>query len=134
MTVAGRTDRTSQMQSVSAERGTVIDTPADAGSASHGRIDLSPRAAGGWARLDARGILDRAVATLTSRPGMTEREAFRWLQRTAMDHRSSMRAVAWLVISGRPERTRTSSIGQQDGVRATPPAVSPRRSCLRVFP
>lgn len=57
-------------------------------------------AAGDRTRFDARQIIDRAVASLAARCGMTEREAFRWLQRTAMDHRSSMRAVGWLVIAG----------------------------------
>ena len=60
---------------------------------------------------DARSVIDRAVATLTTRWGMTERAAFRWLQRTAMDHRSSIRAIAWLVIAGPPARTATSLIG-----------------------
>jgi response regulator NasT len=31
---------------------------------------------------------------------MTEPEAFRWIQRTAMDRRSTMRAVADAIISG----------------------------------
>jgi two-component system, response regulator PdtaR len=31
---------------------------------------------------------------------MSEPEAFRWIQRAAMDNRTSMRAVAELVLSG----------------------------------
>jgi hypothetical protein len=31
---------------------------------------------------------------------MTEPQAFRWIQRAAMDNRTSMRAVAELVLSG----------------------------------
>ena len=120
-----RMDRTSPMGGVSAEPVTVVDIPAGAGGAPEGGTDLSPRAAGGRARLDARGIIDRAMATLTTRRGMTEREAFRWLQRTAMDHRSSIWAVAWLVIAGRPARTATSSIGRHDCVRVTPLGVNP---------
>jgi ANTAR domain len=84
--------------------------------------------------VDARGIIDRAMATLTTRPGMTEREAFRWLQRTAMEHRSSMRAIAWLVIADRPARKATSSIGQQDAVRATTSDVNPSRPTSRGVP
>jgi response regulator NasT len=34
--------------------------------------------------------------------GMSEPEAFRWIQRAAMDNRTSMRAVADLVLSGDP--------------------------------
>jgi response regulator NasT len=32
--------------------------------------------------------------------GMTEPDAFRWIQKTSMDRRSSMRAVAEAVLSG----------------------------------
>jgi response regulator NasT len=32
--------------------------------------------------------------------GLSEPEAFRWIQRAAMDNRTSMRAVAELVLSG----------------------------------
>ena len=74
-------------------------------------VRAEPMATGERAPLDARGVIDRAMATLTTRSGMTERAAFRWLQRTAMDHRSSIRAIAWLVIAGRPARTATSVIG-----------------------
>jgi response regulator NasT len=35
-----------------------------------------------------------------SQHAMTEPEAFRWIQRAAMDNRTSMRAVAELVLSG----------------------------------
>ena len=37
--------------------------------------------------------------------GLTEPEAFRWIQRAAMDNRTSMRAVAELVLSGDPPLT-----------------------------
>jgi two-component system, response regulator PdtaR len=33
---------------------------------------------------------------------MSEPEAFRWIQRAAMDNRTSMRAVADLVLNGDP--------------------------------
>jgi response regulator NasT len=51
-------------------------------------------------RLEARKLIERAKGVLMSRHGMTEPEAFRWIQRAAMDNRTSMRAVAELVISG----------------------------------
>jgi response regulator NasT len=51
-------------------------------------------------RLEARKLIERAKGTLMSRHGMTEPEAFRWIQRAAMDNRTSMRAVAELVLSG----------------------------------
>jgi response regulator NasT len=51
-------------------------------------------------RLEARKLIERAKGSLMSRHGMTEPEAFRWIQRAAMDNRTSMRAVAELVLSG----------------------------------
>lgn len=51
-------------------------------------------------QLEARKLVDRAKSALMTEKGMTEPEAFRWLQRTAMDRRLTMRAVAELVLSG----------------------------------
>jgi two-component system, response regulator PdtaR len=51
-------------------------------------------------RLEARKLVDRAKGVLQSVHGMGEPEAFRWIQRTSMDSRRSMRAVAQAVIDG----------------------------------
>jgi two-component system, response regulator PdtaR len=51
-------------------------------------------------RLEARKLIERAKGTLMSEHGMSEPEAFRWIQRAAMDNRTSMRKVAELVLSG----------------------------------
>lgn len=51
-------------------------------------------------RLEARKLIERAKGTLMTQHRMTEPEAFRWIQRAAMDNRTSMRAVAELVLSG----------------------------------
>jgi response regulator NasT len=56
-------------------------------------------------RLEARKLIERAKGTLMTKHGMSEPEAFRWIQRAAMDNRTSMRAVADLVLSGDPEVT-----------------------------
>jgi two-component system, response regulator PdtaR len=45
-------------------------------------------------QLAARKALDRAKAVLQKELGLTEPEAFRWIQKTAMDLRRSMREVA----------------------------------------
>jgi response regulator NasT len=37
--------------------------------------------------------------------GLSEPEAFRWIQRAAMDNRTSMRAVAELVLTGESGQT-----------------------------
>ena len=51
-------------------------------------------------RLDARKLVERAKGLLMTEHGMTEPDAFRWIQRTSMDRRMTMRAVADLVIGG----------------------------------
>ena len=52
-------------------------------------------------RLDARKLVDRAKALLQAGHGMSEPDAFRWIQRTSMDERRTMRAVAEDVLAGR---------------------------------
>lgn len=49
-------------------------------------------------RLEARKLIERAKGALMTTHSMTEPEAFRWIQRAAMDNRTSMRAVAELVL------------------------------------
>jgi two-component system, response regulator PdtaR len=49
-------------------------------------------------RLESRKAVDRAKSLLQSGLGLTEPEAFRWIQKTAMDLRKSMREVADGVI------------------------------------
>jgi two-component system, response regulator PdtaR len=51
-------------------------------------------------RLETRKVVDRAKGLLMTRQQMTEPEAFRWIQRTAMDRRTSMKAVATAVVEG----------------------------------
>jgi AmiR/NasT family two-component response regulator len=45
-------------------------------------------------RLEMRKVLDRAKGLLQARRGITEPEAFRWIQKTAMDRRTTMGALA----------------------------------------
>lgn len=51
-------------------------------------------------RLEARKLVDRAKGVLQTEHGLSEPEAFRWIQRTSMDTRQSMRAVAQAVLDG----------------------------------
>ena len=53
-------------------------------------------------RLDARKAVDRAKGVLQEELGLSEPEAFRWIQKTAMDLRLSMRAVAEGVVAHGP--------------------------------
>jgi response regulator NasT len=53
-------------------------------------------------RLETRKAMDRAKGVLQTELGLTEPEAFRWIQKTAMDLRLSMRQVAEGVIMHGP--------------------------------
>jgi two-component system, response regulator PdtaR len=50
-------------------------------------------------RLETRKAVERAKGALMSAYGMTEPQAFKWIQRTAMDHRMAMREVADRIIA-----------------------------------
>ncbi len=51
-------------------------------------------------RLETRKLVDRAKGVLQTEHGMTEPAAFRWIQKTSMDRRTSMAAVARAVLDG----------------------------------
>jgi AmiR/NasT family two-component response regulator len=51
-------------------------------------------------RLETRKAVDRAKGILMKKLKVSEAEAFRWIQKTAMDRRLGMREVADAVISG----------------------------------
>ncbi len=58
-------------------------------------------------RLETRKLVDRAKGALQTQLGLSEPDAFRWLQKTAMDRRLSMREVARSVVeapSAQPKR------------------------------
>jgi two-component system, response regulator PdtaR len=54
-------------------------------------------------RLEVRKLLDRAKGVLQAERGITEAEAFRWLQKTSMDRRLTMKAVAEEVLAAAAE-------------------------------
>ncbi|WP_225848447.1 ANTAR domain-containing response regulator [Streptomyces sp. HPF1205] len=49
-------------------------------------------------RLETRKLVDRAKSVLQTKYGLSEPAAFRWIQKTSMDRRLSMQAVAQAVI------------------------------------
>jgi response regulator NasT len=51
-------------------------------------------------RLETRKLLDRAKGSLQANHGMSEPEAFRWIQKASMDRRTTMRVVAQAVLDG----------------------------------
>jgi response regulator NasT len=53
-------------------------------------------------RLETRKLVERAKGALMTAYSMTEPQAFRWIQRTAMDHRMTMRDVAERIIAETP--------------------------------
>ncbi len=55
-------------------------------------------------RLETRKILDRAKGILNDTMGLTEPEAFRWIQKASMDRRLTMREVAQTVIDQLAEK------------------------------
>jgi response regulator NasT len=57
-------------------------------------------------RHSTRKLIERAKGALMDELDMKESEAFRWIQRTAMDQRTTMKHVAERVLAGelRPER------------------------------
>ena len=49
-------------------------------------------------RLETRKLIERAKGLLMSKQGLSEPDAFRWIQRNAMDRRTTMKAVAQAVV------------------------------------
>jgi AmiR/NasT family two-component response regulator len=60
---------------------------------------LEKEVAGLTERLETRKVVERAKGLLMTRYGMTEPQAFKWIQRTAMDNRVGMRDVAERIIA-----------------------------------
>ncbi len=59
---------------------------------------LEDEVAGLTDRLETRKAVERAKGLLMAKKKMSEPEAFRWIQRTAMDRRTTMKAVADAVV------------------------------------
>ncbi len=55
-------------------------------------------------RLETRKAVDRAKGILMQQLKLSEAEAFRWIQKTAMDRRLGMKEVADAVIAGLPKK------------------------------
>ena len=60
-------------------------------------------------RLTARKLVERAKGVLQSERGMTEPQAFRWIQQASMNGRRSMQAVAQEVLDGARDAESTTS-------------------------
>lgn len=51
-------------------------------------------------RLEARKVVDRAKGALMDRLGMSETDAFRFIQKASMEHRLTMKEVAGRILDG----------------------------------
>lgn len=61
-------------------------------------VALESEVAGLTDRLETRKMVERAKGLLMAHHGLTEPEAFRWIQRSAMDRRTTMKAVAQVIL------------------------------------
>nr|WP_313895938.1 response regulator [Streptomyces sp. YIM 98790] len=55
-------------------------------------------------RLETRKLVDRAKSVLQTQYGLTEPASFRWIQKTSMDRRLSMKQVAEAILADAEER------------------------------
>ena len=76
-------------------------------------LALEAEVAGLAEQLETRKLVDRAKSVLQERYGLSEPDAFRWVQKAAMDRRLSMREVAEVVVA--------------EGADAGGPGVEPER-------
>src|SRR5689334_11210718 len=72
-------------------------------------------------RLETRKVVDRAKGLLQEANGWSEAQAFRWIQKTSMDRRLTMRAVADAVVAG-ATGTATGAAGGAANGEGEPPA------------
>ncbi|GAA4230769.1 response regulator [Actinomadura meridiana] len=73
-------------------------------------------------QLETRKVVDRAKGLLQQAHGWSEPDAFRWIQKTSMDRRLTMRAVAEAVVEGAtggPREGGSGDNGPQGGESAT---------------
>ena len=79
---------------------------------------LNSEAANLRERLEVRKLLDRAKGALQDGQSMTEAQAFRWIQKTSMDRRQTMRAVAEEVLA-EAEKAAAAAEAEKPGDAAT---------------
>ena len=70
-------------------------------------------------RLAARQVVEKAKGRIMAERGLTEAEAFRWIQRTAMNERTSMRTLAQAILG------LDAPAGSAPGASADPAAAGP---------
>jgi two-component system, response regulator PdtaR len=77
-------------------------------------------------RFETRKLVDRAKGLLQSKFGMSEPDAFRWIQKTSMDKRLTMREVAAAVVNSSASASGSAAIRtSQPSPSASPSPPSP---------
>jgi two-component system, response regulator PdtaR len=76
---------------------------------------LNSEAANLRERLEVRKLLDRAKGYLQDSQGLSEAQAFRWIQKTSMDRRKTMRAVAEDVLAEAEKAKDNPTAGEKPG-------------------
>ncbi|WP_460605381.1 ANTAR domain-containing response regulator [Jatrophihabitans fulvus] len=75
-------------------------------------------------RLETRKLIERAKGALMTEHGLSEPEAFRWIQRAAMDNRRPMKVVAELILSGDDQPADAAAAEAPSSHTATPDAAT----------
>jgi response regulator NasT len=83
---------------------------------------LNKEAANLRERLEVRKLLDRAKGALQDTRGITEAQAFRWIQKMSMDRRQTMRAVAEEVLAETGKAPEEAQPQPETGAPGTKPA------------
>ncbi len=78
-------------------------------------VQLEQEVSGLAERFEVRKLVDRAKGCLQTKYGLTEPEAFRWIQKASMDRRMSMREVASVIIAD-SERGDSATDGADPGL------------------
>src|ERR1700729_3487180 len=81
---------------------------------------LDSEVAGLRDRLEVRKLLDRAKGLLQADRGITEAEAFRWIQKSSMDRRMTMRAVAEEVLQAAQQAQQAGAAADGAGPAPAP--------------
>jgi AmiR/NasT family two-component response regulator len=83
-------------------------------------VALEKEVSGLTERLEIRKLVDRAKGYLQTRFGMSEPEAFRWIQKASMDRRMTMREVAEVIIEESLSESAKTSDNSSDKAQENP--------------
>lgn len=78
-------------------------------------------------RFETRKVVDRAKGMLQSKFGMNEPEAFRWIQKTSMDKRLTMREVASAILASTSPAEGSAAVRQAPAAAAAEGSARPPR-------